>query len=171
MNVVIHTSPDFVKRIGGLLDVNKFIKTGAFDALSQMTERIHEKGEAADGSGIGTYTNNYLKLRQKKPYNRTADSKIIVSLTRRLENDWGVIQTDKGNWAIAFLNKKQDIPEDAPAPKDPKKVLKPKKIVTSGDKMKFVEESSGKTIAALSKPETEQLIKTILKGIDESLSQ
>ena len=155
MNVVIHTSPDFVKRIGGLLDVNKFIKTGAFDALSQMTERIHEKGEAADGSGIGTYTNNYLKLRQKKPYNRTADSKIIVSLTRRLENDWGVIQTDKGNWAIAFLNRQKGTKTD----------------ITSGEKMKFVEESSGKTIAALSKPETEQLVKTILKGIDESLSQ
>ena len=155
MNVVIHTSPDFVKRIGGLLDVNKFIKTGAFDALSQMTERIHEKGEAADGSGIGTYTNNYLKLRQKKPYNRTADSKIIVSLTRRLENDWGVIETDKGNWAIAFLNRQKGTKTD----------------ITSGDKMKFVEDSSGKKIAALSKPETEQLVKTILKGIDESLSQ
>ena len=155
MNVVIHTSPDFVKRIGGLLDVNKFIKTGAFDALSQMTERIHEKGEAADGSGIGTYTNNYLKLRQKKPYNRTEDSKIIVSLTRRLENDWGVIETDKGNWAIAFLNRQKGTKTD----------------ITSGDKMKFVEESSGKTIAALSKAETEQLVKTILKGIDESLSQ
>ncbi len=155
MNVVIHTSPDFVKRIGGLLDVNKFIKTGAFDALSQMTERIHEKGEAADGSGIGTYTNNYLKLRQKKPYNRTADSKIIVSLTRRLENDWGVIETDKGNWAIAFLNRQKGTKTD----------------ITSGDKMRFVEDSSGKTIAALSKAETEQLVKTILKGIDESLSQ
>lgn len=155
MNVVIHTSPDFVKRIGGLLDVNKFIKTGAFDALSQMTERIHEKGEAADGSGIGTYTNNYLKLRQKKPYNRTADSKIIVSLTRRLENDWGVIQTDKGNWAIAFLNRQKGTKTD----------------ITSGEKMQYVEESSGKTIAALSKAETEQLVKTILKGIDESLSQ
>ena len=155
MNVVIHTSPDFVKRIGGLLDVNKFIKTGAFDALSQMTERIHEKGEAADGSGIGTYTNNYLKLRQKKPYNRTEDSKIIVSLTRRLENDWGVIETDKGNWAIAFLNRQKGTKTD----------------ITSGEKMKYVEESSGKTIAALSKAETEQLVKTILKGIDESLSQ
>lgn len=155
MNVVIHTSPDFVKRIGGLLDVNKFIKTGAFDALSQMTERIHQKGEAADGSGIGTYTNNYLKLRQKKPYNRTADSKIIVSLTRRLENDWGVIQTDKGNWAIAFLNRQKGTKTD----------------ITSGEKMQYVEESSGKTIAALSKAETEQLVKTILKGIDESLSQ
>lgn len=155
MNVVIHTSPDFVKRIGGLLDVNKFIKTGAFDALSQMTERIHEKGEAADGSGIGTYTNNYLKLRQKKPYNRTEDSKIIVSLTRRLENDWGVIETDKGNWAIAFLNRQKGTKTD----------------ITSGEKMQYVEESSGKTIAALSKAETEQLVKTILKGIDESLSQ
>ncbi len=155
MNVVIHTSPDFVKRIGGLLEVNKFIKTGAFDALSQMTERIHEKGEAADGSGIGTYTNNYLKLRQKKPYNRTADSKIIVSLTRRLENDWGVIQTDKGNWAIAFLNRQKGTKTD----------------ITSGEKMQYVEDSSGKKIAALSKPETEQLVKTILKGIDESLSQ
>ena len=38
-----------------------------------------------------------------RKYNRGADSKIIVSLTRQLENDWSVIATDDG-YGIGFLN-------------------------------------------------------------------
>jgi len=74
----------------------------AFDVLSMVTERIHEEGKAADGNQIGTYNNNYLKLRIKA-YKRTADKKVIVSLTRQLENDWAVIETTQG-WGIGFKN-------------------------------------------------------------------
>src|SRR5690606_38168279 len=37
-------------------------------------------------------------------YNRSSDTKVIISLTRQLENDWSVIATDKG-YGVGFLNK------------------------------------------------------------------
>lgn len=74
----------------------------AFGIIDQVTQRVHERGEAADGGQIGTYSNGYLKLRERK-YNRGTSSKVIVSLTRQLENDWSVIATDKG-YGIGFLN-------------------------------------------------------------------
>lgn len=42
----------------------------------------------------------------KKPrvnYNRSSDTKVIISLTRQLENDWSVIATAKG-YGVGFLN-------------------------------------------------------------------
>lgn len=74
----------------------------AFDLIDQMTKRIHVDGIAANGSEIGTYNSDYLKLRQRK-YQRSSDPKIIVSLTRQLENDWSVIAVDNG-YGIGFLN-------------------------------------------------------------------
>lgn len=75
----------------------------AFGLIDKMTQRIHVDGKASDESAIGNYSNGYLAQRQRPPYNRTADRKIIVSLTRQLENDWSVIATDKG-YGIGFKN-------------------------------------------------------------------
>lgn len=74
----------------------------AIEVIPLMTERIHQKGEASDGGQIGTYSSGYLKLRQKK-YKRDASTKVIVSLTRQLENDWSVIATQNG-YGIGFNN-------------------------------------------------------------------
>lgn len=74
----------------------------SFDLIDQMTQRIHIEGKASSEGPIGTYSKDYLSLRQRK-YNRSADTKIIVSLTRQLENDWSVIATEKG-YGIGFLN-------------------------------------------------------------------
>lgn len=137
-------SENLLKRIKILNDPRPLLRPVAVDVLSMMTERIHEEGRAADGSQIGTYNNRYLKLRQKKPYNRTSDSRIVVSLTRRLENDWGVIATEKG-WGIGFLNRQKGT----------------KKEPVSGDKMSFVEANKNKKIAALTKEEKEYAIKKL----------
>lgn len=87
-----------IKKLG---DKEYIPRTLSFDLIDLMTKRIHIDGVAADGSQIGTYNKDYLSLRQRK-YKRT-DSKIIVSLTRQLENDWNVIATDDG-YGIGFLN-------------------------------------------------------------------
>lgn len=89
-------------KIARLGDPEYIPRTLSFDLIDLMTRRIHMEGQSADGSQIGTYNKDYLSLRRKK-YNRTADTKIIVSLTRQLENDWNVIATDKG-YGIGFLN-------------------------------------------------------------------
>jgi hypothetical protein len=74
----------------------------AIEVIPLMTERIHQKGESSDGGQIGTYSNSYLKLRQSK-YKRDASTKVIVSLTRQLENNWSVIATQNG-YGIGFTN-------------------------------------------------------------------
>src|SRR5688572_4831161 len=85
-----------------LKDKEYLLRPICFDVIDLMTQRIHNRGQASDGNTIGTYNNRYLELRQKK-HNRSSDPKIIVSLTRQLENDWNVIGTEKG-YGVGFLN-------------------------------------------------------------------
>ena len=74
----------------------------AIETIPNIKERVHIKGQASDQSEIGTYSSGYLKLRQKR-FKRSADPKIIVSLTRQLENDYAVIGTVNG-YGIGFNN-------------------------------------------------------------------
>lgn len=70
-------------------------RAAAAAVLPEIRQRIHVEGKKSDGSEIGTYSNSYLKLRQKK-YNRTADTKVIASLTRQLENGYTLTATENG---------------------------------------------------------------------------
>lgn len=85
-----------------LADKENIPRILAFDTIDLMTNRIHQEGKAANEQQIGTYNKSYLKLRERK-YNRSSDTKIIVSLTRQLENDWSVIATNRG-YGVGFLN-------------------------------------------------------------------
>lgn len=94
---------DFIQaKIKALVDKENLPRILAFDTIDLMTQRIHIDGKDATDGQIGTYSTNYLRVRQKK-YSRTADKKIIVSLTRQLENDWSVIATEKG-YGVGFKN-------------------------------------------------------------------
>ena len=86
-----------------LKDKEALLRPLCFDLLELMKRRIHEKGQNSSGSQIGTYSTAYMKQRIKK-YNRSKDTKVIVSLTRQLENDWAVIAT-KAGYGIGFKNK------------------------------------------------------------------
>lgn len=96
-------SEKLLSKIKKLQDKQYLIRPICVDLIDLMTKRIHIDGLASDENEIGTYNPQYLKLRQKK-YKRTADKKIIVSLTRQLENDWSVIATKSG-YGIGFKNK------------------------------------------------------------------
>lgn len=93
---------DLEQRISKLKDRDYLIRPVAIELIPLMTRRIHQRGEASDGSQIGTYSSDYLKLRESK-YNRSSDTKVIVALTSQLENDWAVIATEKG-YGIGFNN-------------------------------------------------------------------
>lgn len=116
----------------------------AIEVIPLMTERIHQKGEASDGNQIGTYSNSYLKLRQTK-YKRDSDSKVIVSLTRQLENDWSVIAT-QGGYGIGFTNS------------------------FNLQKARWVEGNKGKTIFNLSQSEQEYAVERINELVSDALS-
>lgn len=90
------------EKLARLGDRDYIPRTLSFDLIDLMTKRIHIEGKGSDDAPIGSYNKSYLALRQKK-YKRSADPKIIVSLTRQLENDWNVIATDSG-YGIGFLN-------------------------------------------------------------------
>lgn len=115
-----------------------------FDLIDLMTKRIHVDGVASNGSDIGSYSNPYLKLRQKK-FQRSADKKVIVSLTRQLENNWSVIATPIG-YGIGFLN--------------------PFNL----QKARWVEATKGKTIFSLSDSETQYAIRFINEKTAETLN-
>lgn len=116
----------------------------AIEVIPMMTERIHQKGVASDGNQIGTYSNSYLRLRQAK-YKRDASSKVIVSLTRQLENNWSVIATQNG-YGIGFIN--------------------PFNL----QKARWVEENKGKIIFSLSKAEQSYAVERINELVSDALS-
>lgn len=84
-----------------LLDKEYLLRPLAIETIPNMKERIHKNGQASDEAPIGTYSTGYLKYREKNK--RGADPKVIVSLTRQLENDWAVIGTTNG-YGIGFNN-------------------------------------------------------------------
>lgn len=116
----------------------------AIEVIPLMTERIHQKGEASDNSQIGTYSTGYLKLRQRK-YKRDASNKVIVSLTRQLENNWSVIATQNG-YGIGFIN--------------------PFNL----QKGRWVEEGKDKKIFSLSKTETQYAVDRINELVADALN-
>jgi len=71
-------------------------RAAAVAVLPEFRNRIHVEGKKSDGSAIGTYSNSYLKLRQRAPYNRTSDPDVIASLTRQLENGYVLKATENG---------------------------------------------------------------------------
>lgn len=89
-------------KLAKLKDKEYLFRQVCFDLVELMKSRIHERGQDKNNSAIGTYSSAYLRTRQKK-YQRGADAKIIVSLTRQLENDWSVIATQQG-YGIGFKN-------------------------------------------------------------------
>ena len=69
-------------------------RAAALAVLPELRERIHVKGENSNGTKIGTYSNSYMKVRER--YNRTADKDVVASLTRELENGYTLKATDNG---------------------------------------------------------------------------
>jgi hypothetical protein len=118
-------------------------RTLAFDTIDLMTRRIHEEGKATDEGQIGTYSSNYLKLRERK-YNRKSDTKVIVSLTRQLENDWSVIATESG-YGVGFKNS------------------------LNLQKARWVEEGKSKQIFSLSPSEIKYITETIAELVSNAL--
>jgi hypothetical protein len=140
---VVATS--LIKKLEILRNPKPLLRTVALDVLVLMTARIHEDGKAADGGEIGTYNNNYLRLRQKR-FKRSADKKIILSQTRQLENDWSVIGTENG-WGIGFKNN------------------------ANAQKLKWVEEIKKKKIGALTDSEKEFAITKFQKLVQIELNK
>lgn len=150
MNLTIKTNLDQVlsnlgQSLKTIMDPNYLLRPVAIEVLTMMTERIHKEGKASDGGQIGSYSNNYLKYARKKA-GRGSDPKIIVSLTRQLENNWSVIETTNG-YGIGFTN-----PFNA-------------------DKLRWVEEIKDKVISNLTTIEIDYAFERINELVEQALDK
>lgn len=76
------------------------VRTGDFKNAKRVT-RGKNKGKLKDA---GTFTASSSNAGQPRPrYNRSNDTKVIISLTRQLENDYAVLATENG-YGIGFNN-------------------------------------------------------------------
>lgn len=65
-------------------------------------DRIHVRGEDANGGQIGTYSPSYLKYTRPKN-NRSNDPKVILSLTRQMESDFSAV-AESNKYGLGFKN-------------------------------------------------------------------
>lgn len=75
------------------------VRTGNYGNSTRIT-RGPNKGTLKNS---GVYTKGGHKGGARPAYNRSSDPKVIVSLTRQLENNWSVIATPNG-FGIGFTN-------------------------------------------------------------------
>ncbi len=90
------------KQLNVLLKTNKLQLSIATTMQAETARRIFENGQAADSSQIGTYSEGYLKTRQKDGY--PPSDKVILQATRQMVNDWSVI-SNGSSVGLGFKNK------------------------------------------------------------------
>lgn len=95
-------SKNILQKLEILNNREYLLRPVVFDVIALMKKRIHIDGQDSSDRQIGDYSASYLKIR-KNQYKRREETKIIVSLTRQLENDWNLIATQRG-YGAGFLN-------------------------------------------------------------------
>lgn len=81
--------------------VDALLRNIAQVILADMKERIHEEGLNAKGAAIGQYTAEYLRRRIKA--GKGSSSKVVLSYTRQMQNDWKMIPIQNG-YGLGFSN-------------------------------------------------------------------
>ena len=87
------------QRIGTYSPAYMKVRTGLFSSNDRF-KRGKNKGKTKAG---GVYTRGAQKGQPRKKYNRTSDTKVILSLTRQMENDMVPIPTETG-YGIGYTN-------------------------------------------------------------------
>ena len=92
-----------LQKIASQQSVDTLVRTIAQSMLGETRDRIFESGLNAKASPIGTYSPEYIRFRARK-YNRGTSSKVILSLTGQMENDWSVIPLGNSSYGLGFKN-------------------------------------------------------------------
>lgn len=79
-----------------------YMRVVVLGLVGEVRQRIHVRGEKANGEPIGTYKNSYLRIREKN--NRGTDKKKILSLTRQMEQDF-VPVSESNEYGLGYNNK------------------------------------------------------------------
>ena len=76
------------------------VRTNSFQ--NNLKTKGKDKGKGRTTSA-GEFTKGKNKGQARPIYNRTSDTKVVISLTRQMENDFVVIPTDKG-YGLGYNN-------------------------------------------------------------------
>lgn len=90
LEYTINTISDSLSNI----DIDQMTRLQASSLMAEMRQRIHVKGLATDGNPIGTYTPGYMRVRQR--HGRKEEGKVVLSLTRAMENSMVLIPIENG---------------------------------------------------------------------------
>lgn len=124
---VVSNLDEVIQLISERLDniqIKEMTALQASTVMGAMIKRIHVEGKDSNGSGIGTYTPAYMKVRtglysdskpakkgvksagvktkgankggQRPKYQRSSDTKVILSLTRRMQQDMIIVPFENG---------------------------------------------------------------------------
>lgn len=77
------------------INVDALTRMQATSLMAVMRVRIHQDGLDSNGEPIGTYTPAYIKYARMKA-GRGADNKVILSLTRSMENSMELYPIEHG---------------------------------------------------------------------------
>lgn len=100
VTIKMPTLDEVTKELLGADGIDKMLRECAVVQQTLMHERVHNDGQDSFGRQIGTYTDSYMKVRTQQ-YNRNADRKVILSLTRQMENALSVVDTGTG-WGVGY---------------------------------------------------------------------
>lgn len=78
---------------------DKLTRLQAVSLMAVMRDRIHVQGKDSNGVQIGTYTPAYIRARIRAK--RGTDSKVILSLTRAMEDSYEIYPIENG-YGIGF---------------------------------------------------------------------
>lgn len=87
------------KPIGTYSPAYMKVRTGNYGNSGRFKRGANE-GKIKDA---GVYSRGKKKGQPRPQYKRYADPKIVVSLTKGIENDWTDLPTDRG-WGVGFYN-------------------------------------------------------------------
>ncbi len=81
------------------LQKDQMTRLQATSLLAVLRDRIHVQGKDSSGAAIGTYTPAYIRTRVKAK--RGSSSKVILSLTRAMEDSYEIYPIENG-YGIGF---------------------------------------------------------------------
>lgn len=84
--------------------INNKVKELAASLIPIIRNRVHVEGKLADGSLIGNYNDDYLKLREKR--GRSEGNKVVLSFNRNMENALKVIAIDN-SYGIGIIGNEE----------------------------------------------------------------
>lgn len=100
-----------LKELGGRLltlrEADTLLRLIAEGMLGETRDRIHERGEKANGDKMGTYSEKYLELR-KKPTSQggtnDSDPNIRLFFTGQMQNDYKIVPLSDTEYGLGFSN-------------------------------------------------------------------